>query len=341
LKKCITFWLLCIAAWGAQAAVGLTVLTRTEQHGPITVFYPSSSPAVATARGPFTLTVAVDGSPSLGNRRLVVFSHGSGGSPWPLADFAANLVDAGFTVAMPEHEGDNYKDQSKVGPRSWKLRPQELSQAIDAVQADTRFAALVDFTQVGVYGTSAGGLAALTLAGACWSPANFQRHCLAHMEQDFNACVGLATYLRGDFLDPIKLSLARLVHRMLFGDATWQSHSDPRIKAVMASVPMAAPLDMASLAQAHAAIAVVQAPLDPWLAQRFHSQAVLAACPSCVDIPNLPNASHGTLFSPWPQAVAQSNTALLADPPGFDRGQLPVVYGRMTEFFKAKLSAAQ
>jgi predicted dienelactone hydrolase len=168
MKRYLTFLLLCIVAYGAQAAVGLTVLPGTEQRGPITVFYPSSSPAAATVRGPFSLNVAVDGSPSPGNRRLVVFSHGSGGSPWPLSDFAASLVDAGFIIAMPEHACDNYKDHSKVGPESWKLRPGEVSQAIDAVQADARFAALVDFNQVGVYGTSAGGLTALTLAGAGW-----------------------------------------------------------------------------------------------------------------------------------------------------------------------------
>ncbi len=341
MQKHLIAWLLCLAALGAQAAVGLTVLPSTDQRGPVTVFYPSSSPATATARGPFTLKVAVNGSPSLGNRRLVVFSHGSGGSPWPLADFAAALVDAGFLVAVPEHDGDNYKDQRKVGPESWKLRPHEVSQAIDAMQADARFAALVDFNQVGIYGTSAGGLTALTLAGARWSPANFQRHCLAHMEQDFNACVGLATELRGNFLDPLKLSVARLVHRMRFGDANWQSHTDPRIQAVMATVPMAAPLDMASLAQPRVAVAVVQAQLDPWLAPRFHSQAVLAACPSCTEIPNLPQASHGTLFSPWPQELAQSFTSMLVDPPGFDRAGLPELYRTMGAFFKAKLSIAQ
>jgi predicted dienelactone hydrolase len=341
MKKHLTSWLLCLATWGAQAAVGLSVLPGTDWRGPVTVFYPSSSPAVATSRGPFTLNVAVDGSPSLGNRRLVVFSHGSGGSPWPLADFAASLVDAGFIVAVPEHDGDNYKDQSKVGPETWKLRPREVSQAIDSVQADARFTALADFTKVGVYGTSAGGLTALTLAGARWSPANFQRHCLEHMAQDFNACVGLATELRGNFLDLVKLSLARLVHRMRFGDATWQSHTDPRIQAVVATVPMAAPLDMASLAQPRVPVAVVQARLDPWLAPRFHSQVVLSVCPSCIEIPNLPHASHGTLFSPWPQELAQSFTSMLVDPPGFDRTALPQMYRTMGAFFIDKLSAAQ
>jgi predicted dienelactone hydrolase len=317
------------------------VLARTDQHGPVTVFYPSNSQAVATTRGPFTLSVAVDGSASAGNRRLVVFSHGSGGSPWPHADFAASLVDEGFIVAMPEHAGDNYKDLSKIGPETWKLRPHEVSQTIDAVQADTRFAALVDFNHVGVYGMSAGGLTALTLAGARWSPANFKRHCLTHMSEDFPACVGLITSLKGSWLDSVKLIVAGWVHRMRFDDETWQSHTDPRIKAVIASVPMAAPIELASIAQPPIPVALVQSEFDPWLAPRFHSNKVQSACASCVDIPNLPHSGHGTLMSPWPQELAKSVTPLLVDPPGFDRRQLPAVYGRMTEFFTDKLSAAQ
>jgi predicted dienelactone hydrolase len=334
-------WALLTATTLAQAAVGLTVLPRTDQRGPVTVFYPSSSPAVATTRGPFTINVAVDGSANFGNRRLVVFSHGSGGSPWPHADFAASLVDAGFIVAMPEHAGDNYKDHSKVGPETWKLRPHEVSQAIDAMQADARFAALVDFNQVGVFGTSAGGLTALTLAGARWSPANFKRHCLAHMKEDFPACVGLITRLKGDWLDPVKLKVAGWAHRMRFQDETWQQHTDTRIKAVIASVPMAAPIDMASIAQPRISVALVQSEFDPWLAPRFHGNQVQSACTSCVDIPNLPKSGHGTLMSPWPQELAQSLTPLLQDPPGFDRTQLPVVYQRMAAFFKDKLSIAQ
>jgi predicted dienelactone hydrolase len=339
-KLLILLYLLC-GLHGAHAAVGLTVLSGNEQRGPITTFYPSSSIASSVQRGPFTVNVAVNGSPIAGNRRLVVFSHGSGGSPWPMADFAASLVDAGFIVAMPEHAGDNYKDHSKVGPATWKLRPHEVSQAIDAVQTDIRFTGLVDFTQVGVYGTSAGGLTALTLAGARWSPANFMRHCVAHMEEDFPACVGLITSLKGNWLDSVKTTVARWVHRLRFDDETWQSHTDRRIKAVIASVPIAAYIDMASIAQPRIAVALVQSEFDPWLAPRFHSKKVQAACASCVDIPNVPNSGHGTLMSPWPLAVAQSNSPLLADPPGFDRRQLPHVYARMAEFLKAKLSAAQ
>jgi predicted dienelactone hydrolase len=307
--------------------------------GPIAVFYPSNSPSKPVKRGPFTLDVASQGSFQPGNRRLVVLSHGSGGSPWPFADLARILVNSGFVVAVPEHDGDNYHDQRLVGPESWKLRPGEVSAAIDTLKSDARFGPMLDLDRVGVYGTSAGGLTALTLAGARWSPANFMRHCRAHMEDDFPACVGLATSLRGNFLDPVRLTLARWFHRVRFNDETWYSHTDPRIQAVIASVPMAAPIDMGSMAQPRAAVGLMIAEHDQWLAPRFHVRAVRAACAACEVLADIPNAGHGSFFSPWPADLAQSLTPMLVDPPGFARRDLGAVYEKMAGFFARHLAA--
>ncbi|MEO8247920.1 MAG: dienelactone hydrolase family protein [Burkholderiales bacterium] len=173
--------ILLVATGLANASVGLDVIPATEGVGPITLFYPSSTPSVVTKRGPFTLDVAEKGAPEAGNGRLIVVSHGSGGSVWPQSDLARTLVEAGFVVAMPEHVGDNFHDMSDVGPRTWKRRPGEVSHAIDAVLADPRFAPLVAKDKVGVYGMSAGGLTALTFAGGRWSPAQWVKHCEAHI----------------------------------------------------------------------------------------------------------------------------------------------------------------
>jgi len=64
---------------------------------------------------------------------------------------------------------------SAVGPDSWKRRPAEVSRAIDAVGQDARFAPLLALDKVGMYGMSAGGHTALSLAGGRWSPAAIQR----------------------------------------------------------------------------------------------------------------------------------------------------------------------
>src|SRR5712671_3855626 len=204
----------------ALAAVGVTEIAAKD-GGPVTVFYSSGGEAQPLKRGPFTLQLAPQGAPVRGNGRLVVVSPGAGGSPWVHADLARALVESGFVVAVPEHRGDNYKDFSAVGPESWKRRPAEVSRAIDAVGRDPRFAPLLALDKVGMFGMSAGGHTALSLAGGRWSPALFKEHCEAHIAEDFYSCVGLATRLNGDFLDGLKKTIAVTVIRWRFEDKKW------------------------------------------------------------------------------------------------------------------------
>ena len=98
-----------------------------------------------------------------------------------------------------------------------------------------------------MYGMSAGGHTALSLAGGRWSPARYKAHCQAHIAEDFQTCVGL----------------------------------DPRIAAIVAAVPLAADFDMASLAAPRAPLGLVTAGKDAWLVPGFHSDRVLQACASC------------------------------------------------------------
>lgn len=328
------------AAGLTSAATGLTVLPAPLDSGPVTVFYPTSTVATSKLqRGPFSIDASLDAAPLRGNGRLVVMSHGSGGSPWPQADLAQALVKAGFTVAMPEHAGDNWHDMRDVGPVTWKHRPREVSQAIDAMAADARFAALLDFQQVGVYGMSAGGLTALTLAGARWSPARLSKHCNAHLSEDFPTCVGLLAELDGGLLDPFKRAIARwIIHFKFANDTTLQGWYEPRIKAAVAAVPMAAPVDMASLAQPRIPLGLVRAGQDAWLAPPWHIDAVRAACQGCTLVADMPKGGHGSILSPQPPDLPKRAAKLLNDPPGFDRGSLPGVYAAITAFFMKHLA---
>ena len=320
------------------AATGLTTLPATEQDGPVTVYYPTAAAARPVGIGPFTLTVAQGAAPASGNGRLIVISHGSGGSPWVYADLARTLVEAGFVVALPEHRDDNYRHDGNPGPESWKRRPAEVSRAIDAIGRDARFAPLVVLDRVGVYGMSAGGHTALTLAGGRWSEAGFARHCEAHLAEDFNACVGLFTGLTGGVLDGLKLRLARAVIRGRFGDDTPQAYTDPRVAAVVAGVPYAADFDMTSFAAPRVPLGLVTAAQDRWLTPRFHSDRVLEACTPCERVAELPDAGHGALLSPLPPGLTGLVGELLNDPPGFDRGVLPAVDQRITAFFARHLA---
>jgi predicted dienelactone hydrolase len=331
--------LLASAAACAQAAVGVTQVTPVEGEQAVTVFYPTQAPEQAVQRGPFTISLAVNGAPAPGNRRLVVISHGSGGNPWVHTDLARALVDAGFVVAMPLHKGDNALDASHPGPESWKLRPVEVSHAIDAVAKDARFAPLLSLDKVGMYGMSAGGHTALTLAGGRWSAAALRDHCEAHIAEDFQGCVGLATHLSGNVLDEVKKSVALMLIRHRFGDATWQSYTDPRIQAVVAGVPYAADFDASSLAHPKVALGLITARKDIWLVPKFHGDRIVAACASCEVLADLRDGGHGALLSPPPppQVTSELLRTLIADPPGFDRSQMADVDRRIAAFFLGHL----
>jgi predicted dienelactone hydrolase len=329
--------LLALAFGAAQAGVGLLELAPRGDDGPVTVFYPTAATATAVERGPFRLQVAWQGAPARGNGRLVVLLHGSGGAPWTYGELASRLVEAGFIVALPEHRGDNWHDHADVGPASWKRRPLEVSRAIDAISADARFAPLLQLDRVGMYGMSAGGHTALTLAGGRWSPSVLRDHCEAHLADDFQSCVGLALELKGDWLDGAKLAVARPVVRQRLDDANWYAHTDARIAAVIADVPFAADFDPASLAQPKAALGFVRSGRDIWLVPRFHIDRIAQACQRCEMVVDLPEASQGSLMAPPPPQAAGTLGKLLRDPPTFDRAQVPQAHARIVAFYARQL----
>lgn len=331
---------LALPCTAAPAAMGLTEIPGTAGDGPVTVFYPTEAQAQPLARGRLMLMLAAQGLPLRGNGRLVVISHGSGGSPWVHSDLARSLVEAGFVVAMPEHHADNYKDDSDPGPDSWTKRPLEVSRAIDAVARDPRFAPWLALDKVGVYGMSAGGHTALTLAGGRWSPGGFKRHCEADLTDDFQACVGLITRLTGGPLDGLKKWLAWAVIRHRFSDDTPRSHIDPRVAAVVAGVPFAADFEMASLAVPRVPLGLITAQHDRWLVPRFNSDRVLQVCQPCEHIADLPDGGHGALLSPLPPGLTGLLGDLLNDPPGFDRRRMPEVDRQVGAFFARHLLPA-
>ncbi len=341
MKKLLLSCLLGLAAQ-VHAGTGLTELPGRQGDGPITVFYPSSVADRSVQRGPLGplgLSLAENAAPARGNGRLVVLSHGSGGGPRTYTDLARTLVNAGFVVALPEHRADNYKDPSEPGPASWKIRPAEVSRAIDAVAQDARFAPLLSLDKVGMYGMSAGGHTALSLAGGKWSPVALKRHCEAHIDDDFPSCVGLVTRLRGNMFDSVKKTVALWFIRRRLADETPQMYTDPRIAAVVAGVPFAVDFDPASLATPRIPLGLVTASHDKWLAPRYHSDRILAACKTCELVAALPGGGHGALLSPPPPAdrIPDILADLLADAPGFDRSQLPEVDRKITAFFTRHL----
>ena len=243
------------ACWAGT--VGMTTRPALNASSPsgapsglITVWYPSEAPETTrNMGGSFFLNAAWDGAPVRGNGALIALSHGTGGSALPFHDLARVLVEVGFVVIAPEHNGDNWQDQSKIGPPSWKQRPSEITAAIDRIQSELAFAPLLDKQRVGVFGMSAGGLTALMFSGGTWSLDRMVKHCAAHFEEDMGFCA----YREFTAGRPDEQTLSRIKERFAQAlqsgtvDTTEYGYLDKRVKAVVAAVPAGAVIDPASL----------------------------------------------------------------------------------------------
>jgi len=328
-------FLFCCPAQAQASQMGLTQIPQFD-GGQTAVFYPTDAAESAVQKGPFKLSWAQDAKPARGNGRLVVISHGSGGSPWVFVDLARTLVQHGFVVAMPQHKGDNYLDTSEPGPPSFARRPAEVSKSIDGIASHPLLAPFLSLDKVGVFGGSAGGHTALSVAGGQWSESRLLQHCEQHIAEDFQSCAGFTTSLTGGALDGIKIWAVRRYLGWRFSDDSLHKDFDPRIQAAIAMVPYAADFDMASLAQPRIPLGLVSAAKDVNQIPKFHSEAVKATClPRCEVVMDLTEGGHGSMLSPLPPLKEGSvDERLLSDPPGFDRSAvLPELNQRISKFF--------
>jgi hypothetical protein len=140
-----------------------------------------------------------------------------------------------------------------------------------------------------------------------------------------------------NFLDGATQTIVLWVLRSRFSDATWQTHADPRVAAIVAAVPYAADFDMNSLTAPPVPLGLVTARLDAWLVPRFHGDAVLRACAACETVADIGDGGHGALLSPLPPDLTGLVGELLNDPPGFNRAALPEVDRKIAAFFSRHL----
>lgn len=322
----------------ALAQVGMSQLQAGNL--PVTLVYPTQATAALVTRGPFTLNVAVNAAPLTQMQRLVVLSHGTGGSAQSDHALAAALARAGFVVAQPLHSGDNSQDSSKTGPAAFQSRPMEVSQVIDALAKHPQWSSLPQLDKVGVHGMSAGGVTGLALAGAQWRTLNLVQHCNRVQEADAGFCFQGAATGHAREQRVANFERAKNVPEMFLPAEikTWHGgltpsptksevRPDTRIAAVSLSVPVAALFSAESLARIQIPVALISARNDQVLVPSFHSDHVLANCRNCQRLVDLP-AAHFDLLAPWPETMARQAAA------GQVRGGLP------TPSFDARLRDA-
>jgi predicted dienelactone hydrolase len=340
----------------AQAQVGMDSLQVKDIN--VTLTYPTTTRASTLTLGAFTIAVAMRAPVTPGKHRLVVISHGTGGSAIADHALAADLARAGFVVAQPLHVGDNYRDSSQAGPVAFERRPREVSQVIDALAADPKWSPQLDLKQVGMHGMSAGGVTGLSLAGAQWRTLNLIQHCNAHLDDDAGFCFQGATtaeqqterqarYARAKNAPEAYLpaELTRWHGGLPLDPAAPDPRPDPRIAAVTLAVPVSALFSAESLARIRIPVGIVRAEQDQVLVPRFHTDHVLQHCTTCTLLADLPGAGHFDVLWPWPESVAREVAALQLrgglPNPGFDPARRDAARAKIVRFHLKHLVPVQ
>ena len=133
---------------------------------PLAVLFPAEGNERTERFGPYEIEVAMDEAPIGQNLPVVVISHGNSSTPWVFRDLAKHLAMQGFAVALPEHPGNNRRDNSLAGTvANLENRPRHISAVIDAVVSDPVLSGHIAPGKVGLIGHSIGAYTVLAVAG--------------------------------------------------------------------------------------------------------------------------------------------------------------------------------
>jgi predicted dienelactone hydrolase len=139
---------------------------------------------------------------------------------------------------------------------------------------------------VGVHGTSAGAITAMTLVGAEWSLRDLIRHCLAVGEADLGFYYNGLPDEAARAARRARFESARNVPDFMLGQENNARHGgrDPRIVVVAVSIPVGAIFRADSLAQVAVPVGVVRAEADRLTPNAFHADRLLRHCSACTPL---------------------------------------------------------
>ncbi len=308
----------------ARASVGFQSVTIQDPGNPplaTAIYYPSSDPAAPRQIGLDHADLALGGAVDGTGLRLIVFSHGQGGSGTNHMDTAIALARAGFVVAAPTHTGDNLHDQSRV-MKIWD-RSRQLRAVTDWMLTAWPAHAHLDQAQIGVFGFSAGGFTALVEAGGVPDLSLITPHC-AQFPAEFTCGLIRQAHPERAAL-PVPPPEA-FVH-------------DQRIAAAVIAAPaLGFTFGKAGLAHVRVPVQLWRAGADETLPQPFYAQAVADALPSPPEYHVVPDALHLDFLSPCDAEKAKIVPVICHSAPGFDRAAFHLVFDKaVVRFFLRNL----
>ncbi|MCW5745007.1 MAG: hypothetical protein KIT36_02250 [Alphaproteobacteria bacterium] len=284
-----------------QSPVGARTLMVADLAGEppiaLTVWYPAATSGVTDDGGPAALPVP----PLPGRHRLIMLSHGSGGTPLNQRDLIEYLASRGSIVAAPVHTHDNATDHSGPGTDLQLLgRPRHIARSIDALLADPTLGLLIDAQRIGIIGYSAGGYAALVVIGGRPDFALGPAHC-AQAQRDSLFCGWMR---RG--------GIQRL-------HPEWSVTHDARVRAAVLLAPAYSIFfDRKGLADVTAAIRLYRAESDQVVRHPYNEDTLRRALPRAPEYVVVPGG-HFVFVSP----CRRPGSALLCrDAAGVDRAAI-------------------
>ena len=283
------------------------------------IWYPSNAPVSPQPLAAFRQqSVAPDGAIAVRKAPLIVISHGSGGSFADHYDTAIALADAGFVVVAVTHNGDSYRGQNRFTRLD---RPRHIKAAIDYMLSAWPLHDVIDPERIGVYGFSAGGMAALVAIGGTLDASLIESYCANHPEEW--ACKKAKELPRDTSDEPVSFVY------------------DARIKAAVVAAPAV------SYAFTAKTLASITVPIQLWrgdhdeiLPHPRHAQNVYDNLPIKPEYHVVPNAGHFAYLAPCTPALQSAVPFICHDPDGFDRAAFHAEFNlSVIAFFNAKLPA--
>ncbi|WP_214483668.1 alpha/beta fold hydrolase [Bacillus sp. SM2101] len=252
----------------------------------IFVMYPTSIPEKVDNIGPYQLHISSNAKPQAGVFKLVLISHGTGGSPLVYRTIASYLARKGFVVGMIEHPFNNINDNTLEGTvDNLTIRPKHISMAIDWFFNNENFSKILKPDSVSVIGHSMGGYTALAAAG------------------------GVPTSFPYESSDG-KVHLVNVT-------------PDYRIKSLVLLAPASVWFkDKGALDDINIPILMYVGEKDQ-ITPSFHADIILNGIPDSTTILHkiVKNAGHFSFLSPFPKGMTNTSFPPSQDPPGLNREQ--------------------
>lgn len=262
----------------------------------VTVWYPAERGGKAVSLGEnvfFVGTQAMQDAPIRhGRYPLILLSHGAGlaGNPEALSWLATPLAKHGFIVAAPAHPGNSGPDRSAAETMKLWIRPQDITETLNAFDEENAFSGHIKTGKVGMLGLSMGGGTALAIAGARIDPRRLERYC------DTDAVnQSLCEWLRQSGLD---------LHTMDLGQ-TGRDNKDARIGFAMAIDP--APVDIfdfKSFANISMPVELVNLGKPGMIAKTTQASEIAKAIPNA-SYSTIGDASHYSMFAQCKPGAAE------------------------------------